>query len=159
MAKEKPSSTDPASSEAPNPRKEKKDKKKRSETDGVHKSKSEKHKKKDKKLKDNDTTAVNGAAPAAPVDGDTAMTTQLLNALEAEKPGSVAVVKNGDGDGDGDVDMEVKVKVRGGTGGLVGALVPFANPLADEKVARKVFKGVRKCMFFFSFLLRMAMLP
>ena len=26
----------------------------------------------------------------------------------------------------------------------VGALVPFANPLADEKVAKKVFKGVKK---------------
>ena len=27
---------------------------------------------------------------------------------------------------------------------LVGALVPFANPLADEKVSKKVFKGVKK---------------
>ncbi len=26
----------------------------------------------------------------------------------------------------------------------VGALVPFANPLADEKVAKKVFRGVKK---------------
>ena len=26
----------------------------------------------------------------------------------------------------------------------IGALVPFANPLADEKVAKKVFKGVKK---------------
>jgi len=26
----------------------------------------------------------------------------------------------------------------------VGALVPFANPLADEKVAKKVFKSVKK---------------
>ena len=29
----------------------------------------------------------------------------------------------------------------------VGALVPFANPLADEKVAKKVFKGVKKGLF------------
>lgn len=27
----------------------------------------------------------------------------------------------------------------------VGALVPFANPLADEKVAKKVLKSVKKC--------------
>lgn len=26
----------------------------------------------------------------------------------------------------------------------IGALVPFANPLADEKVGKKVFKGVKK---------------
>lgn len=29
----------------------------------------------------------------------------------------------------------------------VGALVPFANPLADEKVAKKVLKGVKKGLF------------
>jgi hypothetical protein len=29
----------------------------------------------------------------------------------------------------------------------IGALVPFANPLADEKVAKKVFKGVKKGLF------------
>lgn len=32
-----------------------------------------------------------------------------------------------------------------------GALVPFANPLADEKVAKKVFKGVKKGGFCCSF--------
>ena len=29
----------------------------------------------------------------------------------------------------------------------IGALVPFANPLADEKVAKKVLKSVKKGMF------------
>ena len=28
----------------------------------------------------------------------------------------------------------------------IGALVPFANPLAEEKVAKKVFKNVKKGM-------------
>jgi H/ACA ribonucleoprotein complex subunit 2 len=28
----------------------------------------------------------------------------------------------------------------------VGALVPFANPLADEKQQKKVLKAVKKCM-------------
>lgn len=29
---------------------------------------------------------------------------------------------------------------------LLGALVPFANPLADEKQQKKVLKTVKKCM-------------
>ncbi|TVY54769.1 H/ACA ribonucleoprotein complex subunit 2 [Lachnellula cervina] len=41
-----------------------------------------------------------------------------------------------------------KIVVKDGTGEValkpVGALVPFANPLADEKVAKKVLKGVKK---------------
>jgi len=32
----------------------------------------------------------------------------------------------------------------------VGALVPFANPLADEKVAKKVLKSVKKGMIYSS---------
>ena len=44
---------------------------------------------------------------------------------------------------DGDVEEEKKkVSIR-----PVGALVPFANPLADEKVARKVFKGVKRGVY------------
>lgn len=38
-----------------------------------------------------------------------------------------------------DIDSEVKARP-------VGALVPFANPLADEKVTKKVLKSVKKCM-------------
>ena len=92
---------------------------KRSETDGVHKSKSDKKEKKEKKT----------AAAASDVE----VTTKLLNAIEENKPGSVAVrEENG--------DVQVKVK----TEPLLGALVPFANPLADEKVGKKVLKSVKK---------------
>ncbi|KAG9228639.1 50S ribosomal protein L30e-like protein [Amylocarpus encephaloides] len=38
-----------------------------------------------------------------------------------------------------DHEMEAVVVIK-----PVGALVPFANPLADEKVAKKVLKGVKK---------------
>lgn len=37
--------------------------------------------------------------------------------------------------------MEVEVAANGT---VVGALVPFANPLADEKTTKKVLKGVKK---------------
>lgn len=137
MAKEKP----PAESEEKRLKKEKKEKK-RSETDGVHKPPSSKKDKKDKSSKKSKDT--NGTATEAPATtsgsktlsrgaaDDMQMTTQLLTTLEAEKPGSVAV-KHDDG------DVEVKVK-----GSLIGALVPFANPLADEKVGKKVLKGVKR---------------
>ena len=52
------------------------------------------------------------------------------------------------------VEAEVEIAVKElivvdieGTGAApkpVGALVPFANPLADEKVTKKVLKGVKK---------------
>ena len=35
----------------------------------------------------------------------------------------------------------------------VGALVPFANPLADDKVAKKVFKSIKKGMALFCLVL------
>ena len=95
-------------------KKEKKEK--RSERDGVHKSS-----KKDKKEK-----KISSAAEDANV------TTALLNHLEAEKPGSVVVKEDG--------DLQVKVK----SAPLLGALVPFANPLADEKVGKKVLKSIKK---------------
>lgn len=117
MAKEKPVDPERAAHKA-----EKKAKKeaKRSETNGVHKS----HKKGKQ------------GTEKAPLDVDAEnmqATTTLLNALEAEKPGTV-VVKEDDG------DLEVKVKKQP----LVGALVPFAHPLAGEKVGKKVLKSVRK---------------
>jgi len=40
------------------------------------------------------------------------------------------------------VDSKADVKVEGGR--LLGALVPFANPLADDKVGKKVLKSVKK---------------
>lgn len=58
-----------------------------------------------------------------------------------------------DEDEDGRVEeSEVKEKGRKSNGTMtvrpVGALVPFANPLADERVAKKVFKGVKKGVYF-----------
>lgn len=112
MAKEK-------SADKEGRRKEKKaSKEKRSETNGVHKSPKDKKEKKVKK--------------AAAIAEDGEATTKLLNALEEEKPGSVAVKEND--------DVEVRVK----SAPLVGALVPFANPLADEKAGKKVLKSVKK---------------
>ncbi|KAL8631089.1 hypothetical protein Q9189_003200 [Teloschistes chrysophthalmus] len=145
--------------EAPDPeeqrlKKEKKDRKekKRAETDGVHKSSSsskkdkpERKEKKSKKEKSADKTAQPQSPPADTTAGssteliiaeeaqDVEMTTKLLNTLEEEKPGTV-VVKDEKG------DLEVKIKQKP----LIGALVPFANPLADEKVGKKVLKSVKK---------------
>lgn len=120
-------------------KKEKKEKKeKRAEENGVTKPKKEKKDKKDKKER-----KYSGA------DGDAA--TALLNQLEAEKPGSAAVQENGnvvvavskDEDGDVEMDGEGKALVKA----PLGALVPFANPLADEKTGRKVMKAVKKGVF------------
>lgn len=99
-------------------KREKKEKKeRRSEKEGVHKSKSDK---KEKKLK---------TAEAE----DTDLTTKLLNTLEDTKPGSVATKQ--------DDTIEIKIKTAPP---LLGALVPFANPLADEKIGKKVLKSVKK---------------
>ena len=115
MAKEKP--TDPEKEAKKLAKAEKKAK--RSGTDGVHKSKSDKKEKKERKT----------AAAASEID----VTSKLLNTLEETKPGSVAVKEE-----DGDVKVKVKMEP------LLGALVPFANPLADEKAGKKVLKSVKK---------------
>ena len=97
-------------------KKERKEKKeKRSEKDGVHKSKKDKKEKKDA-----------GDAPVSTV------TAALLENLENMEPEKATTEANG-------ID-EVKVKVAP----LLGALVPFANPLADEKTCKKVLKSVKK---------------
>lgn len=91
-------------------------KEKRSEKEGIHKSKKEKKEKK--------------VAVAA---DETDVATTLLSTLENLSPETAAVKeKNG--------NTEVTVKSTP----LLGALVPFANPLADEKVQKKVLKGVKK---------------
>lgn len=111
---------------------EKKEKKeKRSEVDGV--SKKDKKEKKEKKVKSEDITT----APS--------------NQLEPDKPGSVAI------DADGDVVIadvqengvmeEQEEKKKLAIAVPKGALVPFANPLADEKVTKKALKGVRRGTF------------
>jgi H/ACA ribonucleoprotein complex subunit 2 len=106
---------------------EKKDKKekreKRATSEGVSKSSSKD--KKEKKVK-----LANG-------DGDAA--DALLKQLEAEKPEKTTTVVVTTKDVDA-ANGEVKVKVAI----PIGALVPFANPLADEKTGKKVLKSVKK---------------
>ncbi|KAK2764436.1 snoRNA-binding protein [Arachnomyces sp. PD_36] len=105
-------------SEKEEKRREKKEKKekKRAESDGVHKS---------KKVK-KDKTALAEAA-------EKELTTQALGQIED----AVAV--------NGDVEMEVTVEEKeNAVPRPVGAVVPFANPLAEDKVAKKVLKSVKK---------------
>ena len=99
---------------------------KRSTTDGVHKSS-----KKDK--------AAKAKAIEAEIESVEA-TSKLLNQLEEKAPGSVVTMeKEG---GDGEKSLEVRVK----RAPLIGALVPFANPLAEDKTSKKVLKSVKKGM-------------
>lgn len=99
--------------------KREKKEKKRSETDGVHKKK-EKKKKKD---------------VAVPVDTEEKeLATKLLEQLDA-------VGKEKEANGDMSVS---KITVREVEVRPVGSLVPFANPLVDDKVAKKVLKSVKK---------------
>lgn len=103
---------------------------------GVHKSKSaDKPTKEKKDKKDRKAQAI--AADAENVES----TTKILNAIEEERPGSIVVKKSQD------EDLQVTVK----TTPLLGALVPIAHPLAEEKVGKKVLKGVKKCASFLPF--------
>ncbi|KZZ92263.1 Ribosomal protein L7Ae/L30e/S12e/Gadd45 [Ascosphaera apis ARSEF 7405] len=105
-------------------KKEKKDKK-RSESDGVKKSKKEK---KDKKVLSESA--------------QNELTDKLL--ADLEKPAADAVVEAA-ADGDEmvvDVAEETTAVVK--TDGPVGAVVPFANPLVEDKTAKKVLKSVKK---------------
>lgn len=92
------------------------------------KEKKEKRSEKDgvKKSKKDKKSKLNGDNVAAAVEEAT------KRADEGEIEIATVVVKDGSG--------EVVLKP-------VGALVPFANPLADEKVAKKVLKGVKKGSF------------
>jgi H/ACA ribonucleoprotein complex subunit 2 len=55
-------------------------------------------------------------------------------------------------------DVEMEVVVQEGSAEVeakpVGALVPFANPLADEKATKKVLKSVKKGVYLLSTPLR-----
>lgn len=59
------------------------------------------------------------------------LTAQVLEGLEEDKKVAAEVV-------------EVTAESR-----PIGALVPFANPLAEDKTAKKVFKTVKKGIFSF----------
>lgn len=60
--------------------------------------------------------------------------------------------KSVDADGDAVMDVSVAEVVEAKDADeekavvAIGALVPFANPLADEKQQKKVLKAVKKCM-------------
>ena len=109
--------------EPPSPREERKKEKKgkkRSDKDGIKKSSSSS--KPDKKANKAERKAL--AAEKA-----------LNEIRESEKPEAVRVKSDQEPGDDRKQPPFMKP---------VGALVPFANPLADEKVAKKVFKGIRK---------------
>lgn len=107
------------------PEKEEKKRKKRSDEDGVHKSSSDKKEKKEKKAKRE------------------ALAEKALNEIHtAPAPGPVEAKSDDEGEV-AEAEAKSKQVLR-----PVGALVPFANPLADEKVAKKVFKSVKKGMYY-----------
>jgi len=102
------------------------------------KDKSEKRDKKEKKEKRSETDGVkkskkdkksklNGDNIAAAIEEVTTADAKSL----AQEESALMVV---------DTVGEVAIKP-------IGALVPFANPLADEKVTKKVLKGVKKGIF------------
>lgn len=95
---------------------DKKEKKhKLSDANGISKSKSDKKEKKDKKRSRESGVSAADDTLGRSVDVD----------------GDVAV-------GDGSDEETAKKQL------IVGASVPFANPMADEKTMKKVLKGVRK---------------
>ena len=98
-------------------RKERKEKEKLAGTNGIQKPEKEKT-----------TKTINTAVVAEEVD----VTTKLLSSLESRKPRSL-VDKEDD-------SSQIRLKVAP----LIGALVPFAHPLADEKQQKKVLKSVKK---------------
>ncbi len=116
--------------------KEKEKKHKRSsEENGIKKHKKDKKDKKSSKTDSGDPD---------PIDA-------LLKTLDQTKPGSVIVDTDGDvvieenddkenkgTEIDGKKERKVKREV------LIGAMVPFANPLADDKTMKKVLKTVKR---------------
>ena len=109
------------------PEKEERKKKKRSDEDGVHKSSSDKKEKKEKKAKRE------------------ALAEKALNEIHTATAPAPAPVEAKSDDEEEVAEAEAKSKqvLR-----PAAALVPFANPLADEKVAKKVFKSVKKGMYY-----------
>jgi len=103
-------------------KKREKKEKKRSETDGIHK-----HKKEKKKNSSNVSDTIEKGLATKVLDG-------LVKIEAHEKVEALEKVVNG-----GVVKIEAQVESR-----PVGALVPFANPLAEDKVAKKVLKSVKK---------------
>ena len=124
MAKEK--QTDPEKAVRKAEKRAKKEAK-RADTNGVHKSKQE------KKSKEVKSTAIEDG------EDDMETTAKLLTAIEKKEPISV---KSQDEDEQLQVKEEVLVKEN--IVALVGALVPFADPLVKDKSNKKVLKGIKK---------------
>ncbi len=103
-------------------RRAEKEKIKRSDSNGVHKPKDSKKEKKKERA---------------------ALAEKVTNAIES---GKVVVVGEGEEEEavKSDVEENESKEKKQPSVRPVGALVPFANPLADEKVAKKVFRGVKK---------------
>ncbi|KAL9616452.1 MAG: hypothetical protein Q9160_008683 [Pyrenula sp. 1 TL-2023] len=132
MAKE-----DPSKEERRRLKKEKKEKKRLAEEAGVSKHKSSKSKDKDR------------SSRSKSKESPTVLATEEQTKMIVESKVPNTIENEGDGEEpkeEMEVEEEVKqVKVKSVMPGRpIGALVPFANPLADEKVAKKCFKGVRK---------------
>lgn len=150
-------------------RRAEKKEKKRSDTDGVRKVKDKKEKKDKEKKKKKTTTTGERAVLAEKItnpveDGTVAMVVDKEEkgeegkgkeggADEVGKENKEAMKSEGHDDEDeaeaeAETDGENRKKKNTKDGKVmmrpVGALVPFANPLADEKVAKKIFKGVKK---------------
>lgn len=102
-------------------KKEKKEKKRLAEEAGV-----QKHKKKDKDKEKKKSKESKDAVSAA-----------VLNVIENESEAIPASVTE-------DILVEEEEEEVKPLSRPIGALVPFANPLADEKVAKKCFRGVKK---------------
>lgn len=157
MAKERPTLTKETKEERSERKKAKSEK--RSEKNGVHKSSSSKKEKKEKKEKkksrkddsspdeeaDHPMQLIANAGEAEsngdesqspPTNGH--VTAALLDTLAVRKPTpepAPTAKSNGD---DAAIAKSKPAPIP------VGALVPFANPLADEKVTKKVLKVVKK---------------
>ncbi len=111
------------------------------------KDKSEKRDKKEKKEKRSETDGIKKSKKEkkSKLNGDNvaAAFEEVTKEIEtpAAEPKALAVVRDG--------SAEIFIKP-------VGSLVPFANPLADEKVTKKVLKSVKKGAIVHFFLLKIA---
>lgn len=112
-------------------KKEKKDKKRKSSaldeaditmtSETIAASTPAKKEKKDKKRKSTSAVELDAAAQAKP------------GVVDVDEDGDVKIEEDGEGE-----SKKVKIEVP------LAALVPFANPLCDEKSQKKVLKGVKK---------------
>jgi H/ACA ribonucleoprotein complex subunit 2 len=114
---------------------EKEKKTKRSDSDGVHKSKDIK---KDKSKTKKERVALAEKVANAVENGTAVVVGEKKGERDDEE---MVLAEKSDAEDDGKKGQEDK---KASPMRPVGALVPFANPLADEKVAKKVFKSVKK---------------